>query len=294
MMRLLGPYFELCKPRVVALMLLTAIVGMLLASDQMIPVSTLILATLGIGFTAASGGVVNHLVDRKIDAVMRRTHKRPLPSNRISPLTAAIFASVIGGTGIAILATGINWLTAVLAFLALVGYGFIYTLFLKRLTPQNIVLGGLAGAMPPMLGWTAVTASLDYRALLLVLIIFTWTPAHFWALALGRRQEYEKANIPMLPVTHGTRFTKLSIVLYVILTMVITLLPFVTQMSGLIYLAGVLLLNAIFLRWAIRLYLSKEEGEELKIALKMFHYSNQYLIGLFVFLLIDHYFLIRI
>lgn len=294
MMQLLGSYFELCKPRVVALMLLTAIVGMLLASDEMVPLSILVLATLGIGLTAASGGVVNHLVDRKIDAIMRRTHKRPLPSNRITPSTAAIFAAVMGGIGITILAIGVNWLTAVLAFLALVGYGFVYTLFLKRMTPQNIVLGGLAGAMPPMLGWAAVAGSLDYRSFLLVLIIFTWTPPHFWALALGRRQEYEKANIPMLPVTHGNHFTKLSIVLYVILASVITLLPFITQMSGFIYLIGTLLLNAGFLTWAIRLYICKDTGKELKIALKMFHYSNQYLIALFVFLLVDHYFLIRI
>ena len=280
-------YFELCKPRVVALMLLTSIVGMLLASDKMIPVSTLVLATLGIGLTAASGGVINHLVDRKIDAVMRRTHKRPLPSNRISPLTASIFACVLGITGVSILFFFINALTAILAFAALVGYGFIYTLFLKRLTPQNIVLGGLAGAMPPMLGWAAVTGSIDYQSLLLVLIIFTWTPPHFWALALGRRHEYEKANIPMLPVTHGVRFTKLSIVLYVILMSVITLFPFITQMSGLIYLAGVLSLNGGFLAWSIRLYRS----EDPLIALKVFHYSNQYLIALFIFLLIDHYFL---
>ncbi len=294
MMKLLASYLELCKPRVVALMLLTAIVGMLLASENMLPLSVMLLATFGIGLTAASGGVVNHLIDRNIDRVMRRTHKRPLPSQRISPFSAGFFAFMTGSVGIMILAIGINGMTAILAFLALVGYGFVYTFFLKRLTPQNIVLGGLAGAMPPMLGWVAVTGSISYQSLLLVLIIFAWTPPHFWTLALGRRQEYEKANVPMLPVTHGSHFTKLSILLYTILTVVITLLPFLTQMSGLIYLIGVLCLDTGFLLWAFRLYYCQDEGKALKIALKMFHFSNQYLIGLFIFLLIDHYCLIRI
>lgn len=294
MMQLLEPYFELCKPRVVALMLLTAIVGMLLASDQGMSWSVFFYGILGIGLTAASGGALNHLIDRNIDALMRRTHRRPLPTRRISALKASIFTLILGLTGMVILIMGVNNLTAALAFLALVGYGVIYTLFLKQLTPQNIVLGGLAGAMPPMLGWTAITGSVDYHSCLLVLIIFTWTPAHFWSLALTRRQEYEKANIPMLPVTHGTSFTKLSILLYVILTFVMTLLPFITQMSGLVYFIAVLALNSGFLISAYRLYVCKNTEIEVRRALKMFHYSNQYLIGLFVFLLVDHYFLIRV
>lgn len=281
-------YYELCKPRVVALMLITTIVGMLLATPDVVPLPIFVFGNLGIGLTACAGAVINHVVDRHIDSLMHRTQLRPLPSGKISPLMALLFAAILAGTGLTLLLVFVNGLTAVLTFLSLVGYALIYTVFLKRATSQNIVIGGLAGAAPPLLGWTAVTGHLGYGGVLLVLIIFTWTPPHFWALAIYRVEEYTKAHIPMLPVTHGIPFTKLSIVLYTSLLFVVSLLPFVIAMSGLIYLIGAIILGGVFLYYAIRLKYSTDP----KIAMKTFRYSIIYLMLLFVVLLTDHYFFI--
>jgi protoheme IX farnesyltransferase len=279
-------YYELCKPRVVALMLITTVVGMLLATPGMVPWSILIFGNIGIGLTAAAGAVTNHLVDRRIDAIMRRTQGRPIPSGKISLPIAISFAILLATVGLTLLIVFVNTLTALLTFLSLLGYALIYTVFLKRATPQNIVIGGLAGAAPPLLGWTAVTNHLDYGGLLLVLIIFIWTPPHFWALAIYRVEEYAKAHIPMLPVTHGIAFTKLNILLYTILLLVISVLPYVVAMSGIIYLVGALILGGIFLYWAIRLKITNDP----KVAMKTFSYSIIYLMLLFVVLLVDHYF----
>jgi heme o synthase len=281
----LRAYLELCKPKVVMLMLLTAVVGMFLATPGWVPLDILIFGNVGIAFVAGAAAVANHLADQHIDAIMHRTRRRPLPSGRITPLQAGLFALVLGSLGTAILVVFVNWLTALLSILTLIGYAGIYTLYLKRATPQNIVIGGAAGAAPPLLGWTAVTGHIDPNALLLVLIIFVWTPPHFWALAIYRYQEYAKAGIPMLPVTHGIPFTKLSILLYTILLLAVSLLPFVSGMCGIIYAIGALILGGIFLYWAIRL---KKSNDPL-IALKTFRYSIVYLMVLFVVLLIDHY-----
>jgi heme o synthase len=281
-------YYQLCKPRVVALMLITALVGMLLATPGTVSWQILFFGLSGIGLTAAAGAVVNHLIDYRIDALMQRTQNRPIPSGKISAKKAGLFAVILTATGLGLLWAFINTLTAALTFLSFFGYAFIYTLFLKRATPQNIVIGGVAGAAPPLLGWTAVTNHLDYGGLLLVLIIFVWTPPHFWALAIYRVEEYAKANIPMLPVTHGIAFTKLNILLYTCLLVAISLLPFVLAMSGWIYFIGALILGAGFLYWAIRL---KYSGDP-KIAMETFRYSIIYLMLLFVLLLIDHYWLI--
>lgn len=279
-------YFELCKPKVVALMLLTTVVGMLLAAPAALAWQALLFGTLGIALTAGSAAVVNHLVDQRIDALMARTQRRPLPSGRISAQQATVFAIVLGIAGMAILILFVNTLTAVLALLTLIGYAGIYTLYLKRATPQNIVIGGVAGAAPPLLGWTAITGHIDPYALLLVLIIFTWTPPHFWALAIYRHEEYQRAGIPMLPVTHGIPFTKFSILLYTLLLICVSLLPFVTGMSGVIYLLGALMLGAGFLYYAIALLLQDNK----EIAMSAFRYSIIYLMMLFVFLLGDHYY----
>lgn len=278
-------YLELCKPRVVALMLLTVIVGMYLATSSFISVTLLITTLTGVGFCAGSAAAINHLVDRRIDAMMVRTKKRPIAHGRISVLQALIFAGILGVSGLFILLYWVNTLTAILTFLTLIGYAGIYTGYLKRATPQNIVIGGLAGAAPPLLGWTAVTNQLDPFALLLVLVIFTWTPPHFWALAIYRFEEYRHAEIPMLPVTHGIPFTKLYVVLYTILLVVVSILPFVVGMSGYCYLAGALILGLRFLQWAIRLYRSDKP----RVALQTFRFSIIYLMGLFVVLLVDHY-----
>lgn len=280
-------YYELCKPRVVALMLLTSIVGMLLATDE-IPWRVLLLGTLGIGLSAGAGGVLNQLIDRHIDGVMGRTKKRPLPAGVISPKKAGIFAFCLSLIGMSILVLFVNTLTAILTFITLVGYAFIYTIFLKRTTPQNIVIGGLAGATPPLLGWTAVTNAIDPSILLLVLLIFTWTPPHFWALAIARYEEYQKAEIPMLPVTHGIPFTKLCILLYTILMIVISILPYLVNLSGIIYLIGALVLGAIFLIKSITLYKSNSP----EVAMSTFYYSIFYLMVLFFIILIDHYYFI--
>ena len=281
----LRDYFELTKPKVVALIVFTAIVGMLLATPGLPPVRVLLWATLGIWLAAASAAAINHVLDRRIDAEMVRTRRRPIPSGHVSEVAALLFAFALGLAAMLILALLVNPLTALLTFASLIGYSVIYTTWLKRATPQNIVIGGAAGAAPPVLGWTAVTNSVDPNALLLFLIIFTWTPPHFWALAIARRDDYAKAGIPMLPVTHGIEFTRLHILLYTILLVIVTLLPYLTGMSGLIYLAGALILDAIFLRyaWALR------QGSRLELPMRTFRYSVNYLMMLFALLLIDHY-----
>ncbi|MDX1487468.1 MAG: heme o synthase [Acidiferrobacterales bacterium] len=278
-------YLELTKPRVVSLIVFTAIVGMFLSTPAMVPWSILLLATLGIGLAAASAAAINHLVEQRSDALMARTRARPLPTGQLSSRQAIVFAAVLGTLSMSILGLGVNALTAVLTFVSLIGYSIIYTVFLKRRTPQNIVIGGAAGAAPPVLGWTAVTGEIASDALLLFLIIFVWTPPHFWALALYRQHEYAMAGIPMLPVTHGARFTQLHVLLYTILLGAVTLLPFATHMSGWIYLLGVVPLNVGFLYYAWRLYRHYSD----QLARRTFAYSIQYLALLFALLLIDHY-----
>ena len=279
-------YYNLTKPKVVFLIVFTAMVGMLLAADGAVSINIFVFGLLGIGLSAASGAAINHVVDEHIDRIMERTKNRPLASGELSHKSALIFALSLGLLGISILVLFVNLLTAVLTFFSLVGYALVYTMYLKRATPQNIVLGGAAGAAPPLLGWTAVTGQVETEALMLFLIIFIWTPPHFWALAIRRREEYAKANIPMLPVTHGVEFTKIQILLYTILLFVVALMPFVIHMSGLIYLAGAVSLGIGFIYYAVRLYRHKEPNV---IAMKTFGYSIFYLSLLFAFLLTDHY-----
>ena len=278
-------YYELCKPNVVLMMLITALVGSLLASKTLAPLSLIALAMLGIGLCASSAAAINHIIDRKADANMNRTENRPIPQGEISPFKASIFAFTLGVLGAAILVIYVNTLTALLTLASLVGYAFIYTVYLKRATPQNIVIGGLAGAAPPLLGWTAVTNSVDPNSLLLVLIIFAWTPPHFWDLAIHRKDDYAKENIPMLPVTHGVQFTKLQIILYTIIMMLVSLFPFVVMMSGVFYLFSALILGIIFLYYSIALYFDEEN----KFAFPTFVYSIYYIFLIFAALLIDHY-----
>jgi protoheme IX farnesyltransferase len=278
-------YLELCKPNVVALMVFTAIVGMLLATPGDIPWTALTLGSVGIALSAGSAAAVNHLVDRRIDAQMARTRARPLPTGHLRTSQAAAFAAALGAAGLAILYFLVNPLTAGLTFLSLMGYAFVYTMYLKRATPQNIVIGGAAGAAPPVLGWTAVTGQVDPHALLLFLIIFVWTPPHFWALALHRREEYARVDIPMLPVTHGDRYTRLQILLYTLLLVAASLLPFATGMSGWLYLAGALALNGLYLYYAFALLYSGNST----LPMKAFRYSITYLMGIFAFLLADRY-----
>jgi len=278
-------YVDLCKPKVVALMVFTALVGMLLAAPGEVPIQIMILGNLGIALVAGAAAAVNHLADRRIDAIMARTRGRPLPSGQLDAMQVLVFAVATGIVGVWVLVSWINTLTAVLAVLSLVGYAIVYTLYLKRRTPQNIVIGGAAGATPPLLGWTAVTGQVDPNALLLFLIIFTWTPPHFWALALYRKEEYAQVGIPMLPVTHGDDLTRLHILLYTILLVLITILPFLTGMSGPIYLVGALLLGAGFLYQAILLMNARTKQR----AIKTFVYSIVYLMLLFAVLLFDRY-----
>ncbi len=279
-------YYSLTKPKVVYLIVFTAMVGMLLAAEGLPPLDLFVFGLLGIGLAAASGAAINHVVDEHIDRIMERTRNRPLASGDLGQKSALIFALSIGALGIVILLVFVNFLTALLTFFSLVGYALIYTMYLKRATPQNIVLGGAAGAAPPLLGWCAVTGTVDTEALLLFLIIFIWTPPHFWALAIRRREEYAKADIPMLPVTHGVDFTKIQILLYTVLLFVVSLMPFIVQMSGWIYLAGAVGLGVGFLYYAIRLYRDQQPNV---IAMKTFSYSIFYLSLLFAFLLLDHY-----
>ena len=278
-------YKELTKPNVVLLMILTSAIGMFMAVPGMVPLDVLILGNLGIAMCAGAAAAVNHLVDQRIDQQMARTHNRPVAQGRVGNRQAAVFALLIGGAGMAILMVWINPLTAWLTLASLVGYAFVYTMYLRRATPQNIVSGGLAGAAPPLLGWTAVTGEIHGHALLLVLIIFAWTPPHFWALAIHRREEYAAVEIPMLPVTHGVAYTKLHILLYTIIMFLITLLPYATRMSGPLYLLGAVVLGLGFLYWAIELM----RGKNPKAPMETFKYSIIYLMALFVVMLVDHY-----
>lgn len=278
-------YYALTKPKVVMLIVFTAVVGMFMATPGFVPLSALIFGVLGIGLAAASAAGFNQILDRRADAKMARTRGRPLPTGQLTTRQAVVFSAVIGLISMAVLVIGVNTLTALLTLGSLIGYSVIYTLYLKRATPQNIVIGGAAGAAPPVLGWVAVTGSVDPHALLLFLIIFVWTPPHFWALALYREKEYAKAGLPMLPVTHGNQFTRLHILLYTIILVSVTLLPYTTQMSGLIYLVGAVVLNIGFLYYAIKLYQRYSDA----LARKTFIYSVQYLSALFALLLVDHY-----
>jgi protoheme IX farnesyltransferase len=278
-------YYELCKPRVVYLIVFTAVVGMFLAVPGWPPLSALIAGTLGIGLAASSAAAINHLLDQRIDAVMARTRDRPLPSGQLGVKQVLYFALILCALSMAMLILWVNILTAVLTFLSLIGYAIVYTVWLKRATPQNIVIGGAAGAAPPVLGWTAATGSVDPNALILFLIIYVWTPPHFWALAIHRRHDYAAVDIPMLPVTHGVRFTRWHILFYTILLVLVTTLPYLTSMSGLLYLAGVTVLNIGFLWYALRLLSDSDEG----LPMQTFSYSVIYLMVLFVFLLADHY-----
>lgn len=284
-MNMAREFLELTKPRVVALIVFTALVGMFLAVPGLPPLDKLLLGMLGIALAAASAAAINHLLDQKADAVMARTRSRPLPTGQLRSTQAAGFALVLGVLSMLVLSVGVNLLTALLTFVSLIGYAFIYTLWLKRATPQNIVIGGAAGAAPPVLGWAAVTGEVTGDALLLFLIIFVWTPPHFWALALYRAKEYGSAGIPMLPVTHGNDFTRLHILLYTILLAAVTIMPFASHLSGTIYLIGAMLLNIVFLYHAWRLYRSYSDER----ARRTFFYSIQYLTALFALLLIDHY-----
>ena len=278
-------YYALTKPGVVQLLVFTAIVGMFLAVPGMVPWTALIAGSLGIGLAAAAGAVVNQILDQRIDAQMARTRNRPLPQGRIGERDALAFAMGLGLAGLAVLVLFVNVLTAALTFASLIGYAVVYTVYLKRATPQNIVIGGAAGAAPPVLGWTAVTGTVDPHALLLFLIIFTWTPPHFWALAIARRSDYERADIPMLPVTHGVELTKSFVVYYTVLLILVTVLPYLTGMTGLLYLFGALLLGGGFLYYALKLKFAPFEDSPMAT----FRYSIWYLMALFSFLLIDHY-----
>ena len=278
-------YYELCKPKVVGLIVFTAIVGMLLAVPGMPDLVTMLLATVGIGLAAASAAAINQVVDQKVDANMKRTEQRPIPQGNLSNRHALIFAFIIGVIAMVILIVWINMLTAILTFLSLIGYAVVYTMYLKRATPQNIVIGGAAGAAPPGLGWTAITGTIDPNSLWLFLIIFAWTPPHFWALAIHRRDEYAKVDIPMLPVTHGINFTRLHVLLYTIILIIVTIFPYLVKMTGLVYLVATIILDGVFLYYVIKLQKSLENG----IAMKTFGFSIIYLMLLFAVLLIDHY-----
>ena len=283
-------YYELGKPRVVMLIMFTAIAGMFLAAPSWPPANALIFGTLGIALAASGAAAINHVLDRRFDEQMARTRNRPLPTGHVTERQALGYALVLAVVSMVLLWGCVNALTAVLTFCSLIGYAVIYTVWLKHATPQNIVIGGAAGAAPPVLGWTAVTGSVDPHALLLFLIIFTWTPPHFWALAIARRDEYAKAGIPMLPVAYSSDFTRLHILLYTILLVIVTLLPYLTGMSGLIYLAAALILGAVFLFRALQL----KVRQDARLPMQTFGYSITYLALLFAALLIDHYVTIRL
>lgn len=281
----LEQYLQLTKPRVVALIVFTAVIGMLLATSGLVPLRILLFGSLGIWLVAGSAAAVNCLVEQKIDAMMARTRARPLPMGTISTAETLLFSGVVGGLGLTVLYMLVNPLTMWLTFATFVGYAIVYTVILKPLTPQNIVIGGASGAMPPVLGWAAVTGGVSHEALLLFLIIFAWTPPHFWALALYRKKEYAKAGVPMLPVTHGDKFTRLHVLLYTIILYVVSVLPFAVGMSGWIYLTSALILGGVFLVYAIKICVHYSD----ELARRTFRYSIFYLSTLFLFLLIDHY-----
>jgi protoheme IX farnesyltransferase len=282
-------FLELTKPKVSLLIVFTALVGMVLASPGMVPLPALLFGTLGIALASGSAAAFNHVLDRRIDEQMARTRRRPLPTGHLLKRHAVVFAVLLGAASTMILWPLVNGLTAALTFCSLIGYAMVYTMWLKRATPQNIVIGGAAGAAPPVLGWAAVTNSVDPHALLLFLIIFTWTPPHFWALAIARRDDYAKVGIPMLPVTHGIPYTRFQILLYTILLSLSTLLPFLTGMSGLIYLAAALVLNGRFLYFVLAL----NRGLKADLPIRTFRFSISYLMWLFAALILDHYFLFK-
>jgi protoheme IX farnesyltransferase len=278
-------FYRLTKPRVVSLIVFTAVIGMFLATPGMVPLQVLVAGTIGIALTAGAAAAFNCLVEQRIDAAMARTRARPLPRGQVTPLQTLVFAGAVGGIGLFTLHHWVNDLTMWLTLATFVGYAIVYTVILKPMTPQNIVIGGASGAMPPVLGWAAVSGEVAPEALLLFLIIFAWTPPHFWALALYRKHEYAKAGVPMLPVTHGDRFTRLHVLLYTAILTAVTLLPFVTRMSGPLYLVVALALDAVFLLYAIRMYFAYSDH----VARRTFRYSILYLAVLFAALLIDHY-----
>lgn len=279
-------YLELCKPKVVALILFTAVIGMFLATPGMVPLNTLVFGTVGIGLAASSAAAINQLLDQRFDAKMARTQGRPLPQGHVNSRQVLIFAALLGILSMAILVWLVNPLTAILTFLSLLGYAVVYTVWLKHATPQNIVIGGAAGAAPPLLGWAAVTGEVGAEALILFLIIFAWTPPHFWALAIARREDYAKVDIPMLPVTHGNAFTRWQILFYTVILVIITMLPWLIQMSGLLYLVTAVISGAVFLAYAIAMLFSPNNNA---LPMKTFGYSIIYLMVLFAGLLLDHY-----
>ncbi len=278
-------YLEITKPKVVLLLVFTALVGMALAVPAWLPLQESVFGLLGIGMAASSAAAINHVIDQKSDAIMKRTSNRPIPQGALSTRQCLVFALLLGGLAMLILVTLVNLLTAVLTFLSLIGYAVIYTVYLKRATPQNIVIGGAAGAMPPVLGWAAVTNEVTAGALLLFLIVFIWTPPHFWALAIHRRDDYAKVDIPMLPVTHGIAFTRVQIMLYTVLLCIISIFPYLIQMSGLLYLVGAIVLGAMFLFHAWKLFDEKAERQPMRT----FVFSINYLMWLFGIMLVDHY-----
>jgi protoheme IX farnesyltransferase len=283
-------YYELTKPRVVMLIVFTAVVGMFLSVPGWPGAAPLFFGTLGIGLASSAAAVYNHVLDARIDIQMMRTRGRPLPQGKLTERSALTFATVLCVISMLILALLVNLLTAVLTFISLIGYAVVYTVWLKRATPQNIVIGGAAGAAPPILGWTAVTDEVSAGALLLFLIVFVWTPPHFWALAIARKEEYAKVDIPMLPVTHGEAYTRVSILLYTILLVLVTVLPYLIGMSGVIYLLTALALGAAFLSYAVRIM---RQPDDVELPMKTFRFSINYLGILFAALLLDHYFLIQ-
>ena len=278
-------FYALTKPRVVSLIVFTAVIGMFLATPGMVPAQVLIAGTLGIAFVAGAAAAINCLVEQKIDAVMRRTRWRPLPRGELSSMQTLVFAGALGGLGLWILFHFVNALTMWLTVATFIGYAVVYTVVLKPATPQNIVIGGASGAMPPVLGWAAVTGEVSTEAMLLFLIIFAWTPPHFWSLALYRTEEYAKAGVPMLPVTHGKPYTRLQVLLYTIILFAVSLLPYVIRMSGMLYLVSALILGGIFLAYALGIYRAYSDA----LAQKTFRYSILYLAALFAALLVDHY-----
>jgi protoheme IX farnesyltransferase len=278
-------FYALTKPRVVSLIVFTAVIGMFLSTPAMVPLQLLVAATLGIAFVAGAAAAVNCLVEQGIDSVMRRTRWRPLPRGELTAAQTIVFAGALGGLGLWILHQYVNALTMWLTLATFVGYAIVYTLILKPATPQNIVIGGASGAMPPVLGWAAVTGDVSIEAMLLFLIIFAWTPPHFWALALYRTEDYAKAGVPMLPVTHGKRYTRLQVLLYTLILFAVSLLPYVVRMSGLAYLVVAVALGAVFIGYALRIYFAYSDA----LAQKTFRYSILYLAALFAALLVDHY-----
>lgn len=283
-------YVEVCKPKVVAAIVFTAVVGMFLAVPGMVPLDVLLAGTAGIGLGAAAGAAFNHAVERRIDAAMARTRNRPVVSGILAPRTVTVFACILAAGSASVLLLWVNWLAAALTLVSTTVYAVVYTVWLKPATPQNIVIGGAAGAMPPVIGWAAVTGAVDPHAMLLSLIIFAWTPPHFWALAIHRRSEYAAADVPMLPVTHGVAFTRLQILLYTLLLLVASLLPYVTRMSGIVYLVGAVALGAGFVYYALALMFRDDPS----LPMRTFGYSIVYLFGIFACLLVDHHFQVKL